>query len=130
MKFVQALSLAALVALPAFGQAVLVQKIGSIANLSGRADICEIHENHPDLKGVDVQALITEAAGEPLTKALHFRAEVPSKEITAIKVVHTKGPSPRPTLTPVLLLRDYSEMQTRAGKAAQELIELTQKLCK
>lgn len=131
MKFIQYFSLASLVAAPAFAsEAVLIQRIGSLANSSGRADICEIHSNHPDLKGIDVQALAAAAEKEPMSKALHIVAQIPSEEIYVVRRTPVGPHSPTASAKPLLLHKDYSDMQTRSGKASKELIELTEKLCK
>jgi hypothetical protein len=120
MKFLQWASLSIFMVAPAFGsQVVLIQKVGAIANSTGRADICEIHSHHPELKGVDIAALAAAAAKEPLQKSLHVVAQIPSEEIFV-----------RNNKSTLLLHWDYSDKRTRSGKASQELIELTEKLCK
>lgn len=116
---------------PAFGDVVLLKRLGALGN-TGRVDICEIHDNHPDLKGIKVSELAIEAQAEEPKTALHIVAQVPSIELVAMRKERFAG---GPAVTKVrnvevVLSADHSALKFRDGKAARELIDLIEKICK
>ncbi len=120
-----------LLAMPAFGDVVLIKRLGAIGN-SGRVDICEIHDNHPELKGIPVSDLAIAAQSEQPKTALHMRAQVPSIELIAMRKERFAG---GPAVTKirnveVVLSADHSTLKARDGKASLELMDLIEKICK
>jgi hypothetical protein len=131
MKFLQPVILGALVVAPAFGDVVLKKRLGGIAHL-GRVDICEIHDNHPDLKGINVSELAIAAQQETTKTARHVVAQVPSIELIAMRKERFAG-GPATTKirnVEVVLLADHSDLKVKDGKASSELMHLIEKLCK
>ena len=114
----------------AYAAPVLVYKSGGIAS-SGVTKTCEVSESAAVLNNIDVHGLIATASRATISTALHIQATVPSIEIYGVRNV--RYPINRFTsgirAERVLLFQDYSNMQTRDGAEAAQLVQLTEQAC-
>lgn len=108
---------------------LLVMKKGALAH-QGKVINCEIYANHPGLvKDFDkIYKLIEAAAKTELKTAMHIAPANPSIEFYAFRAVEVPG-SPKVKGEEILLKKDYSVLETREGKEAEQLLEKIKKLC-
>ena len=102
---------------------------GRVANSDGVVRKCEVT---PKKDVGDVAKLIEEASKASVeVLGLHFRAQVPSKEVVAYQVVpKVGGPIASFEVKEVLLYRDHSRITGRRGAAADALIKVAEESCK
>lgn len=76
---------------------------------------------------VEIAKQLASAKAEGMEEALHFAPQIPSTEI--IGHLYTPDKSGNMVKEDVLLLQDYSKIQTRKGGDAKQLIDLVNKTC-
>lgn len=112
---------------------VLEKVIGGTAKLKPTDKVihCEIKDSHPKIKEklAEIAKLIESASKEKLVTSLHFMAQIPSIEIYATKVEFKDTQSQKPTTTRIMLMKDHETLQTRAGTAAEKLINIVHDIC-
>lgn len=76
---------------------------------------------------VEIAKQLASAKAQGFEEAVHFAPQIPSTEI--IGHIYTPDSSGTMVKEDVLLLQDYSKIQTRKGGDAKQLIDLVNKTC-
>lgn len=76
---------------------------------------------------VEIAKQLASAKTQGMEEALHFAPQIPSTEI--IGHLYTPDSNGKMVKEDVLLLQDYSKIQTRKGGDAKQLIDLVNKTC-
>ncbi len=111
-------------------QPMLVKKIGGLAHL-GQVNTCEIYANHPKLRNklIEINELMAQAQkkGELKTIAVFVRAQIPSEEIYAQRIIALENGTVR--IQRVDLESVYGTYQARTSTEAKILISLVNDIC-
>lgn len=113
---------------------ILEKRVGGLDKRDGVSisKSCQIFDNNSKIKLDEVLKNILKAEKEPLRQGTHERQEVPSIEIFAnYPMKKAVGPATTALVAhKVLLLQDSSTLNSRDGKASEELLRTVEELCK